>query len=246
MEEQKNVIITGANGGIGRILAERFAKEQYNLILNVRKQRDDFSAYCEALEKTYGIQTFQCVFDVTDEKEMTNQVKKAMELCGGKVDVLVNNAGIEHGGLFQMTSIEQMKRVFDVNYFSAVKLSQLVSRYMTRKKKGVIVNIASVAGLDLEEGNCAYGASKAALIAFTKTAAKELAPYGVRMNAVAPGLTDTRMAKEMKGNTGEEMIQATAMKRLAQPEEIADVVYYLASDNASFITGQVLRVDGGM
>ena len=127
-----------------------------------------------------------------------------------------------------------------------MRLTQLVARFMVKQRAGAIVNLASVAGIDLEQGNCAYGASKAALIAFTKTGAKELAAGGVRMNAVAPGLTDTRMAGQMKQNTGEEMVQASAMRRLGHPEEIADAIFYLASDAASFVTGQVLRVDGGM
>ena len=163
-----------------------------------------------------------------------------------RIDVLVNNAGVAHGGLFQMTPVSDIKRVFEINYFSVIQITQLVSRIMLRKGNGVIVNLASVAGIDLEAGNCAYGASKAALIAFTKTAAKELAKQGIRINAVAPGLTDTRMATQMEKDAGEDMINASAMKRLGRPEEIANAIFFLASDDASFITGQVLRVDGGM
>ena len=243
---RKNVLITGANGGIGGAVAERFARSgEYDLLLNVRRQTDEFEAFCRELEGRWGCKVRVLLFDITDYDQMAAQIK-ALARDKLRIDALVNNAGVAHGGLFQITKLEEIRQVFEVNYFAAVRLTQLVARFMVKQRAGAIVNLASVAGIDLEQGNCAYGASKAALIAFTKTGAKELAAGGVRMNAVAPGLTDTRMAGQMKQNTGEEMVQASAMRRLGHPEEIADAIFYLASDAASFVTGQVLRVDGGM
>lgn len=241
----RKVLITGANGGLGRAIAERFAREKDCLILCVRKKLPEIQEYAECLAEKYATDVWVYEFDLRDLQEMTDQVK-TIKKDVGSIDVLINNAGIEHGGLFQMTSLDQMKEVFDVNYFSAVKLTQLFMQGMKKNGGGAVVNLASVAGIDLEVGNCAYGVSKAALIAFTKTVAKEVAQYHIRVNAVAPGLTDTRMASRMHGTTGQEMIDKSAMKRLAKPEEIADMVYYLASEEASFVTGQVIRVDGGM
>lgn len=243
---KKRVLITGSAGGIGRAIAERFAKEgEFDLILHAREETEDFLRYINWIKATYNVTVLPIYFDMTDYEMMK---KKLQKLHQEKVfvDVLVNNAGVAHGGFFQMTSISEMKRVFEINYFSMVCISQLISRMMIRRKQGTIVNLASVAGLDLEVGNCAYGVSKAAVIAFTKTAAKELASQGIRINAVAPGLTDTRMAMQMEKHAGEEMINASAMKRLGNTNEIAETVYFLASEKASFITGQTIRVDGGM
>ena len=243
---KKRVLITGSAGGIGRAIAERFAKEgSYDLILHARQETEEFFQYVNWIREKYNVVVLPIYFDITDYEMIKKELQK---LYQEKVfvDVLVNNAGIAHGGFFQMTSVSEMKRVFEINYFSMVYITQLISRMMIRRKQGTIVNLASVAGIDLEVGNCAYGVSKAAVIAFTKTAAKELASQGIRINAVAPGLTDTRMAVQMEKHAGEEMVNASAMKRLGNTNEIAETVYFLASDKASFITGQTIRVDGGM
>lgn len=243
---KKKILITGSNGGIGRAIAEKFAKDgKYDLLLHARAPQKSFLEYIERLEKQYSVLVTPTYFDVTNAGMVQNELQRLFKEHK-RIDVLVNNAGVAHGGLFQMTPVSDIKRVFEINYFSVIQITQLVSRIMLRKGNGVIVNLASVAGIDLEAGNCAYGASKAALIAFTKTAAKELAKQGIRINAVAPGLTDTRMATQMEKDAGEDMINASAMKRLGRPEEIANAIFFLASDDASFITGQVLRVDGGM
>lgn len=240
------MLITGSGGGIGRAIAERFAKDGgYDLLLHARCEREDFLEHIKRLEEQYSVLITPVYFDVTDSDTVKNELQRLYKEYK-HIDVLINNAGIAHGGLFQMTPISDIKRVFEINYFSVIQITQLVSRFMARNGAGVIVNLASVAGIDLEAGNCAYGASKAALIAFTKTAAKELAKQGIRVNAVAPGLTDTKMAGQMERHAGEDMVNASAMKRLGRPEEIAEAIFFLASEEASFITGQVLRIDGGM
>jgi 3-oxoacyl-[acyl-carrier protein] reductase len=162
-----------------------------------------------------------------------------------KIDVLINNAAVAHGGLFQMTPISVVRSVFDVNFFAQLELTQLMIRRMSRQKSGAIVNIGSISGIDLAAGNVAYGVSKAALMAFTQTLAAEVGPLGLRVNGVAPGLVMTDMATQMEKKAGIEMIQNSAMKRMAAVEEIAQVVLFLASDAASFVNGQVIHVNGG-
>ena len=144
-----------------------------------------------------------------------------------------------------MTPIRRIREIFDINFFAALEVTQRVLKQMTRQKFGAIVNIASISGQDLKAGNCAYGASKAALIAWTRTLAAEAAAFGIRVNAVAPGLTDTRMAEQMEQRAGADMVARSAMKRKAKPEEIADVICYLLSDESSFINGETIRADGG-
>lgn len=176
--EGKTVFITGANGGIGRALVERFASERCIIIAQMRSEKDDFKLYSENIMKKYGITIIPCYFDLSDEESIKLGMQPFLKEKT-KIDILVNNAGIAHGGLIQMTSISAVKSVFDVNYFAPLQIMQVVSRLMGRQKSGAIINISSIAGIDLEAGNCAYGASKAALIALTKTASKELAMYGI-------------------------------------------------------------------
>ena len=146
-----------------------------------------------------------------------------------------------------MTPIQSIRNVFDVNFFGMLEITQLVSKYMIRKKKGSIINIASVAGIDLSTGNCAYGTSKAAVIAFSKTLSSELSAHGIRVNVVAPSLTDTEMAYTTEAKKERTILldNEEPFKRMARPEEIANTVCFLASEKSSFINGEVIRVDGG-
>ena len=163
----------------------------------------------------------------------------------GRVDVLVNNAGVAHGGLFQMTSLGKVREIFEVNFFAQLRVTQLILRHMVRQKSGSIVNIGSIAGLDLAAGNVAYGVSKAALMAFTTTLAAEVGELGIRVNAVAPGLIDGEMGKMMESRASDRMIENSAMKRFADIQEVSEVVLFLASHAAAFVNGQTIRVDGG-
>lgn len=244
MFSNKTVLVTGANRGIGLAIAEAFAQAGANLIVHSRSQTEAFAESMLALAARYKVAVEHVIFDMTDTPAMKGAINAALP-PGRKIDVLVNNAGIAHGGLFQMTPVSVVRSVFDVNFFAQLELTQLMVRRMSRQKAGAIVNIGSIAGLDLAAGNVAYGVSKAALMAFTQTLAAEVGSMGVRVNAVAPGLVDTEMATQMEKKAGTEMIQNSAMKRLATVEEIAQVVLFLASDAASFVNGQVIPVNGG-
>lgn len=240
----KTVLITGANRGIGRALAEAFAKAGANLLVHSRVPTEVFAVDMLDLATRHGVQVESLSFDMTDTPAMKAAVNAALPV-GRPIDVLVNNAGIAHGGLFQMTPVSIVRGVFDVNFFAQLELTQLILRRMIRQKSGAIVNIGSIAGLDLSAGNIAYGTSKAALMACTQTLAAEVGSLGVRVNAVAPGLTDTEMATHMEKKAETRMIESSAMRRLATVEEIAQVVLFLASDAASFVNGQIIPVNGG-
>lgn len=244
MFSNKTVLITGANRGIGRAIAEAFAKAGACLIAHSRQLTESFTDDMMNLAKQYGVQV-QCIaFDMSDSQAMKTAINLELPL-GRQIDVLVNNAGIAHGGLFQMTPVSIVRKVFEVNFFGQLELTQLILKRMIRQKSGAIVNVGSIAGIELAAGNIAYGTSKAALIASTKTIAAEVGSLGVRVNAIAPGLTDTQMAGLMDPKASQRMLESCSMHRLATVEEIAQAVLFLASDAASFINGQVLPVDGG-
>ena len=162
------------------------------------------------------------------------------------IDIIINNAGIISTSLFQMTSIDKIKEIFSVNFFAQIYFTQFIVKNMINNKKGSIVNISSTAGEDGNEGRLAYSSSKASINSLTKVLSKELSRYNIRVNAVAPGLTDTEMMiNSIPEKILQEKIQTVSLKRVAQPKEIANAVLFFASDLSSYITGQTLRVDGG-
>lgn len=242
----KTIFITGSRRGLGWAMAQEFAKNGANIIAHARTQSDEFSQRLKDLSEIYGVNVSAVYFDITDTAAMKEVLKDLIIKQKTNIDVLINNAGIAHGGLFQMTPVSKIREVFETNLFAQMEITQIVLKSMMRKKSGVIINMSSVLGLDIKEGSCAYGLSKAAVAAWTKTLACEYAAYGIRVNAIAPGLIDTDMAKLMEEKAEQEMIASSAMNRLGQPDEIAKTALFLASENASFINGQVIRVDGGI
>lgn len=240
-----NVIITGARTGIGRATLEKFASQGANIWACAHCYNEDFEHDMSILQEQYNVSIKPVYFDLKKEDE----IKKAMkEIIAEKrkIDVLINNAGMPYGALLLMTSMKDLRDVFEVNFFSQVLITQIVAKIMTRQKSGCIVNLSSVAGLDGDAGYTAYGSSKAAISFFTKVISEELAKDGIRVNAVAPGLIETKMMDCMEKNAKKHMLESADMKRFGRPEEVANVIYYLASEDASFITGQTLRVDGGL
>ncbi len=246
MLKGKNAVITGARRGIGRATVEKFASYGANVWACARKQDDDFETDMRRIAEKYSVNIWPLYFDVTDEV----QIKQAIQLIKRQkvsADSLVNMAGmVSESASFQMTSIEKMKMVFDTNFFSTTILTQYIARLMARQNSGSIINIASVAGIDGEPAQYEYATSKAALIGATKHLARELSVNNIRVNAVAPGIIDTRMGNKIEEHLKEHILNKVIMGRIGKPEEVAEVVAFLASDRSSYITGQIIRVDGGM
>lgn len=246
MLKGKNAIVTGARRGIGRATVEKFAQYGANVWACARKYDEAFEADMAALAEKYGVWIEPVYFDMADGE----QIKAAFKQIQSKktpIDILVNNAGaVAPSTSFVMTSIEKMKEIFNVNFFAQMQLTQYAARLMMRQKSGSIVNLASIAALDGEPAQLEYVGSKAAVVGAAKKLAIELGEYGIRVNAVAPGVIDTDMGNEMQPELMKRIIDSTVMKRCGNPEEIAEAIAFLASDKASFITGQILRVDGGL
>ena len=246
MLKEKNAIITGARRGIGHATVEAFAKNGANIWACARKYDKSFEQDMLDMANSFGVQIWPVYFDVTDEmqiKEAIQQIRKQKL----SVDALINVAGIaDDSTSFEMTQLNKMKRVFDVNFFAVTLLIQYVSRLMARHNRGSIVNISSIAGLDGTPAQYEYAASKAAIIGGTKNLAREFASNNIRVNAIAPGMIETDMGAQIDDALKSDILSKVIMKRLGRPEEIANVAAFLASDLSSFMTGQILRVDGGI
>jgi 3-oxoacyl-[acyl-carrier protein] reductase len=244
--KDNNVIITGCARGIGRAMLEVFAVNGANIWACVRKASDETLVFFDNLAREHNVRITPVYFDL----ENADQIKAAVQtIVSAKLPVhaLVNNAGITYNALFQMTSMDKMRKVFDVNFFSQFLFTQYIVKSMVRQKYGSIVNVSSTSAIDANSGRGAYGASKAALICVTKAMAAELAEYGVRANAIAPGITETDMvAESMSSDVIKATIAQTKLKRIGRPGDIANTALYLASSMSSYITGQVIRVDGGL
>lgn len=243
MLKGKNAIVTGANGGIGRAILENFAKNGANVWACARTPNPDLDSYAEDLTGKYSVEIKPVYFDMEDPIAMKEAVKSIIREKRS-IDIIVNNAGIAQYGSFSAMPLSEIKKVFDVNYFSALSFTQYFVRRM--KASSSIVFVSSVAGIDAENGNVAYGGSKAALAHTAKVLSRELSSQGIRVNAVAPGMVDTVMKEKATYEIWNALINQTDLKRAAKPEEIANVISFICSDLASYITGQVIRVDGGL
>lgn len=236
----KVCLITGAGRGIGRAIAERFALEGAMVYAN-DLDSGEFDKWMPTSECKNLIRSI--CFDITDEVAVKNAIM-AIKKESGRIDVLVNNAGIEFNESIGMISHKNMEKMFQVNVFAMVEMIQVVSRVMSRQQSGSIINISSIVGRRGNPGQLVYSATKGAVIALTKSAAKELAVKNIRVNSIAPGLTNTRMMKAENSEKLQQRINNISLGRLAEPLEIANACLFLASDLSSYVSGQVIGVDG--
>jgi len=226
----KIALITGSNRGVGLSILKKFSENGAEIIACARNKSEEFEKVIFDISKQYKNKITPVYFDLCKENEITKGLEK-IETISNKIEIIVNNAGINQVSLFQMTSIDKIKEVFDVNFFSHLKLTQRLMKILIKNKKGSIINISSNAAEECDAGRSAYATSKAALIAFTKVLSKELGSFNIRVNASKKIL--------------DAAINRVALKRPAEPEEISDVVMFLASDLSSYVSGEVLFVTGG-
>lgn len=239
----KICLITGANRGIGAATARLFAAQGAELWLAARQQGclDSIAADCQASGATV-----HCLyFDIQDGTQVRQAFAQVQKVSKG-LDVLVNNAGILQDALLGMVTPEQMQSVYASNVFGALYNSQYAARLMARRGGGSIINLSSIIGSRGNAGQAVYGGSKAAVIGMTQSLAKELAAQQIRVNAIAPGFIDTDMARQLDDKLFQQRLDSIAMGRIGQPADIANCALFLASELSSYITGQVIGVDGGM
>lgn len=238
--ENKNVFITGSSRGIGLAIAHKFASLGANIVLNSRGQ---ISEELLASFKSYGVKVLAIsgdVSDYTDAKRMVDQVIEEL----GSVDVLVNNAGITQDTIMLKMTEEDFERVLKVNLTGAFNMTQSVLKQMIKAREGAIINMSSVVGLMGNVGQANYAASKAGLIGFTKSVAREVAGRNVRVNAIAPGMIESDMTAVLSDKVKDAMLAQIPMKQFGQAEQVADVAVFLASQD--YLTGQVIAIDGGL
>ena len=240
----KTAIVTGGSRGIGRAVALALAEAGASVALIYAANTTAAEETKQAVEEK-GIQAMAIQCDVSDEKAVADMVK-AVKKEWGRVDILVNNAGITRDGLLMIMKEEDWQAVLNTNLNGAYHCTKAVSRLMKKQRSGSIINITSVVGETGNAGQANYAAAKAGLIGFTKSVAKELASRNIRCNAGAPGCIATDMTAVLGEEAVDAMVKTIPMGRVAQPEEVAKAVLFLASDDASYITGQTLNVDGGM
>ncbi len=244
MLKGKNVIVTGATRGIGREIALTLAQNGANIAMNYRNLNSEVEDLINEI-KSFGVDALAIKCDVSITEEVDNFVKEVKSHYN-TIDVLVNNAGITKDGLILRMKEEDFDDVLDVNLKGTFNTTKSVSSIMVRQKYGKIINISSVVGIAGNAGQCNYAASKAGVIGFSKSVARELASRNINVNVVAPGYINTDMTKNLPDKIKEEIIKSIPMKKIGDPKEVANLVLFLSSNLSDYITGQVINVDGGM
>lgn len=240
----KVAMITGATRGIGKQIALTLANEGYNIVLNYRTENDELKQLKNEIESK-KVKCLTVQGDVTNFEDCKQMIESAIKEFG-KIDVLVNNAGITKDMLLARMKEEDFKQVIDVNLVGTFNMTKNVISYMMKARNGRIINISSVVGIAGNAGQTNYSASKAGIIGFTKSLAKEVASRNILVNAVAPGFIETNMTDVLKQEVKDEIAKNIPLKRMGTPQDVANVVKFLSSEDSSYITGQVISVDGGM
>ena len=243
--QNKVAVITGANRGIGKCITETFAANGADIIACMRAVSSETEKWIKYLELKFNVSVNCVKLDLENEESIKKTIQEIFSISK-RIDVLVNNAGIANGALFQMTPISELRRIFEINFFSQIVFSQGIAKIMIRNKSGSIINLSSTAAFIPDPGTLAYGSSKSAFVRASQSMANELGKSNVRVNVIAPSVTKTDMFQQMSTQAREKLIDSSAFKRAAEPEEVANVALFLASEMSSFITGQVIRVDGGI
>ena len=240
-------LVTGASRGIGAAVVRAFARRGYAVALNCSSEGSlaEAQALAAELSAVHNVEALCIRADVSDFAAVKEMVAQIMEKWG-RIDVLVNNAGITRDGLLMRMTEEAFDQVIDVNLKGAFNCLRHVAPVMMKQRSGRIVNVSSVVGLYGNAGQVNYAASKAGVVGITKSAAKELAPRGITVNAVAPGFIETAMTQAMGEKTIDGVLERIALKEFGKPEDVANAVSFLVGDEARYITGQVLAIDGGM
>ena len=241
---EKCALITGATRGIGKQIAITLAKQGYNIALNYRRENEELENTKKEIEEI-GVQVLAVKGDVANFEDCESFVKKTIEKFG-QIDVLVNNAGITKDMLLMRMKKEDFEQVIDTNLVGTFNVTKNVVPYMMKARSGRIINISSVVGISGNAGQTNYSASKAGIIGFTKSLAKEIASRNILVNAVAPGFIETNMTDVLKDEIKQEIAKKIPLKRMGSAQDVANVVKFLVSDDSSYITGQVINVDGGM
>lgn len=238
-------VVTGASRGIGRGIAETFARNGMNLILSGRSDGEALAAFADDLAARHGVRVDTVLGDVADPST-TAALAKAAFSTHRKLDVWVNNAGVLIDGLVGMVPQADINQTLGVNLAGVINGVQSAARLMQRNRSGSIINMASIIGRFGNVGQVVYGASKAGVIGATLSAAKELAPHNIRVNAIAPGFIETDMVRQLPEDKYAERMASIGMGRIGTPDDIANAALFLASDLSAYVTGQTIGVDGGM
>jgi len=242
--KNKTAVITGCNRGIGLSILELFSENGANIIACVRKYDLEFEYKIKTIAKKYKNKIDIFYFNLENEDEIEKAFSSIKDL-NVKIDILVNNAGINQVSLFQMTSLEKFKSVFQVNFFSVISFTQKILKLLSKNTYSKIINISSNAATLNSPGRSAYASSKAAIISFTKVLSKEVGSSKICVNAIAPGLVNTDMMKNTSQKVIEEILVNTPLKKSAEPENVADTALFLASNLSNHVTGETIFVTGG-
>jgi 3-oxoacyl-[acyl-carrier protein] reductase len=243
LTDAKHIVVTGANRGLGRLLSDHLMENGYKVALCVRSDKDIEESQRKLVDSTCSTYVLGDLTVSEDLGRITTEIKK---WSGGRIDGLINNAGIAHGGLIQTSRVSDIKDIFNINLFSVIDLTQRLHRYLRRAPASSIVNVSSVSSISLDQGQIAYGVSKAALNAVTKVMAREYAEQNISVNAILPAVLDVGMASEMSEKALKAQLSQMAVKDVIPANDVVSLVVYLLESAGKSLTGQLLRLDKGM